>query len=68
MGSKLVPSTGGCLSFVWGTGFRSRFEEELSDEPLRLCDLAAGGGPGGGPGRGMPGSQFLEGDLLPERL
>lgn len=31
--------------------------DEDSGEPLTLCDLAVGGGPGGGGGRGIPGSQ-----------
>lgn len=45
--------------------------DSLSEAPLALWDLEEdGGGPGGGPGRGMPGSQVAcrDGDLLPQGL
>lgn len=39
--------------------------EELSPYLFKLCVLEPdGGGPGGGPGRGMPGFQLLPGDAF----
>lgn len=35
--------------------------EDVSEEPVALWDLGAGGGPGGGGGKGIPGSQLLRG-------
>lgn len=69
-GPKAVPVWGACRVLGRVAGVR-RCLENLSDAPFALWDREdAGGGPGGGPGRGIPGSQVAcrVGDLLPDRL
>lgn len=54
--SRPVPSEGGGRALVLTGAFILRLYD-ASGEALALCDLVAGGGPGGGGGRGIPGSQ-----------
>lgn len=54
--SRPVPSDGGGRALVLTGAFVLR-DDDASGEPLTLCDLVVGGGPGGGGGRGIPGSQ-----------
>ena len=68
-GPSNVPSCGGCRAFGRGAG-SSNCLRFCSPTLLALCERDAdGGGRGGGPGKGIPGTQLvLEGDLLPVRL
>lgn len=65
--SKLVPKTGGGRALPPLTGPCEFRDDDESERPFTLCDLVAGGGPGGGGGRGIPGSQLVPGgDRAPD--